>query len=454
MHIYFSGIGGTGLSPLANLCLDLGYNVSGSDTQHSKNIIELVERNAKINLEQSLEEIISLHSSNPIDWIVVTSALPENHPHLIFAQDNNIKITKRGKLINFILLDKNLELIAVSGTHGKTTVTGMLIWCFKKLNIPVSYLIGTNINYGKSGEFQISSKYFVYECDEFDRNFLNFEPEIAVLPYFDYDHPDTYPTQLDYSQAFAKFADQTKFKVLGYQEDFENANIIIDSKIQAYTRNPAELSQKNIKLAGQSTRENAFLVVELLKIIIKKENIAISEAKILEAINSFPGTERRFQTIIPNLISDYGHHPTEIQATLQIAKETLILKNEDNNNETKNTNQNSAKIVLVYQPHQNIRQHDPDIQQGYQKCFEQADIVYWLPTYLSREYSDLEILSPLDIIKKSGINNYINNNLKFIVSELDNDLKTKIQKHLDARDLVIAMGAGDIDNWINQEFVD
>jgi UDP-N-acetylmuramate--alanine ligase len=195
MHIYFSGLGGSGLTPLANLALDCGYKVSGSDREMSQNLIELQKRGVQFSLEQSTSEIQAIHDQDPIDWIIHTSALPDLHPHLLFASNNRIRITKRHDLINSILEAKNLKLIAISGTHGKTTTTGMLIWIFKQLEIPVSYLVGSSISYGNSGEYNSGSEYFVYECDEFDRNFLNFKPFLSIIPSLDYDHPDTYPTK-------------------------------------------------------------------------------------------------------------------------------------------------------------------------------------------------------------------------------------------------------------------
>jgi UDP-N-acetylmuramate--alanine ligase len=210
MHIYFSGIGGTGLAPLAHLALDCGYNVTGSDIEGSQNVQDLIKRGVKITIGQSQEEILTIHQQNPIDWIIATSALPQNHPHKSFATDNNIKISKRHELINQIVKEKNLRLIAVAGTHGKTTTVGMIIWIFKQLQIAVSYLIGTNISYGRSGEFALGSQYFIYECDEFDRNFLNFEPYLSIIPSLDYDHPDTYKTEKDYCEAFVQFMSQSR----------------------------------------------------------------------------------------------------------------------------------------------------------------------------------------------------------------------------------------------------
>ena len=471
MHIYFSGIGGSGLSPLANLAIDCGYQVSGSDLQMTSNITDLQDRGAFCATEQSLEEISNLHSRYPIDWIVHTSALSQDHPHLIFASNNNIQITKRHTLINHIIKSNNLKLIAIAGTHGKTTTTGMLVWAMKQLQLPVSYLVGTNISYGRSGEFDVNSKYFVYECDEFDRNFLNFEPFLSIIPSLDYDHRDTYPTELDYVESFGQFFNQSA-NVLAWQStiNYMNEILVKNSKKESKYNNIQILDDisiadqalwkedKLIKLAGIHSRRNAFLVVAcILKHLLESTDIAQQQLdynNTFEAINSFVGTNRRFEKLqLPDnllsnldsnldsqsqglLFSDYGHHPVEISATLNMASEVIIQQSKEKSK--------TAKLILIYQPHQNIRQHEQDIQQGYSSCFALADKVFWLPTYLSRE-NDLPVLTPQDLINK---NISTQDQSKFQIANLDQDLFAQIKNHLNDGDLVTCMGAGSIDNWI------
>jgi len=135
MRIYFSGIGGAGIGPLAEIALDAGYKVVGSDLNKSLFTNNLEKRGVKIYFQQNGEDIKTEHSKKPIDWFVYTSALPENHPELVFARANNIKVSKRDEFLADFIEQHNLKLIAVAGTHGKTTTTGMLIWLFNKLQI-------------------------------------------------------------------------------------------------------------------------------------------------------------------------------------------------------------------------------------------------------------------------------------------------------------------------------
>jgi UDP-N-acetylmuramate--L-alanine ligase len=414
MRIYFSGIGGVGIGPLAEIALDAGYSVYGSDREPSVMTRSLQNRGVNISFDQSGDFLQTEHKKSPFDWFVYTSALPDNHPELTLAKQLGIKTGKRDELIAKIISDKNLKLIAIAGTHGKTTTTGMLVWTFHQLNIPVSYSIGSTIQFGPSGRFDKDSQFFVYECDEFDKNFLHFYPWLSIITSIDYDHPDTYPSKIDYTNAFRQFINQSKHCIM-YKDDFDNLNIK-DTVLDLIDKNEHKNKINSINLAGDHNRENAYLILTEL------ENMGIQTDKAQLAIESFPGTGRRFEKIADNLYSDYGHHPIEIAATLQMAKEL------------------NDRVVLVYQPHQNIRQHE--IIDQYTNCMDKADTIYWLPTYLTREDPKLEILTPQALTK-----NLINkSSLEF--AELDNNLWDKIKAERKNGKLVLCMGAGTIDGWL------
>ncbi|HPF30930.1 MAG TPA: Mur ligase domain-containing protein [Candidatus Saccharibacteria bacterium] len=413
MNIYFSGIGGVGIGPLAEIAHDAGHNVIGSDNEESLMTKELRKRGVNISNTQDGSFLMANHHDRPIDWFIYTSALPEDHSELVLAKKLGIHIAKRDELLNYIISEKELKLIAIAGTHGKTTTTGMMIWTFKKLDIPVSYSIGTTIKFGSSGKFDPNSEYLIYECDEFDRNFLNFSPFISLITSLDYDHPDTYPTKKEYLEAFRQFATQSQHIITW---DNQHAELykdmpqvkIIDSKN----------SNDNLKLIGEHNRRNATLVQEALW------EIGI-ETSTDEILSKFPGTGRRFEKMVENIYSDYGHHPTEIEATLQLASEL------------------SKHVVLVYQPHQNIRQHE--LQHEYTDQFEKAEKIYWLPTYLARENPNLPILKPKDLIVN------ITNNDKVIISDFNDELWNAIENDRKKGKLIIFMGAGEVDNWLRKK---
>ncbi|NTW61300.1 hypothetical protein HGB24_01245 [Candidatus Saccharibacteria bacterium] len=415
MKIYFSGIGGVGVGPLAEIAHDAGYQVIGSDLEESLMTEQLRRKNITINIGQNGTFLRQCHLESPIDWFIHTSALPKDHPELLAARKLGIKTAKRDELLAHIIKEKNLKLIAVAGTHGKTTTTGMLIWVFKQLGIPVSYSIGTTISFGSSGEFDSDSQYFIYECDEFDRNFLHFYPYLSLITSLDYDHPDTYPSKHDYFDAFRQFASQSRRTIIWRDQQSD-----IFEKINEIDILDPQQINPDLRLAGIHNRRNATLSIKAI------EKLGINQ-NINDILSDFPGTDRRFEKLAPNLYSDYGHHPIEIAATLQMAREL------------------SDNVVLVYQPHQNIRQHH--IRDEYTDQFELAEKIYWLPTYLSREDPNLRILSPEELIQNLTNKNAVS------IADFNDDLWNEIVKHLDNSQLVLCMGAGRIDSWVRQRLI-
>ena len=409
MNVFFSGIGGVALGPLAQIAHDAGYSVLGSDSSDSLTTAELQRRGITVKIGQSAELVEAEHAVNPIDWFVYTAALPPDHPELAKARELGIKTTKRDELLSHIIADKNLKLIAVSGTHGKTTTTGMTVWALQQLGIPVSYSIGSTISFGPSGLYDPASEYFVYECDEFDRNFLHFTPYLSLVTSIGYDHSDTYPTKDEYRQAFSQFLGQSS-QAIGWRHDLKSLPDLPSEHL--WQLQDDEVA--TVRLAGEHNRRNATLVLKGL------EYLGLDHSA--ERLASFPGTNRRFEKLADNLYSDYGHHPTEIAATLQMAGEL------------------SDHVVLVYQPHQNVSQHE--IKGLYRNCFVNAERIYWLPTYLSREDPDLPILNPDELTKDITNRDAIN------INDMTDGLWRLIQRHRENGDLVLCMGAGSIDGWI------
>jgi|JI10StandDraft_1071094.scaffolds.fasta_scaffold49692_7 UDP-N-acetylmuramate--alanine ligase len=415
MRIYFSGIGGVGIGPLAQVAIDAGYDVVGSDMEESPQTQMLKGRGATVYIGQTGDEIKQAHHEKYIDWFVYTAFLTDGLKELEFAKAHNIRCSKRDELLAEIIKEKDLSLIAVAGTHGKTTTTGILMYAMKELGIPLSYSIGTTVSWGPSGLYNNASKHFVYECDEYDRNFLHFEPAISIITALDYDHVDTYPTEKDYRDAFVQFLQQSGQNVL-WEKDLRYLHADPMTDLDAYDEH---MDLSHIKLPGVHVRQNAFLVQKVL------EGLGTAADDAVRAINAFPGTSRRFERLTDHLVSDYGHHPSEIKATLQMAKEV------------------SDKVVLVYQPHQNVRQHE--IRADYTtEVFQAADKVYWLPTYLSREDPALEILTPEQLSSQlpEGL---------VTPMEMDDELWQRINEHTAAGELVLVMGAGSVDNWARQQ---
>ncbi len=429
MHVYFSGIGGTAIGPLAMIAKQAGYEVSGSDKQDSQYIEYLRNKGLNnIHIGQSKEQIAKVHSEKPIDWFVYTSALPLENPdadELKFCTEQNIKTSKRDEFINQILTDKKLKLIAVAGTHGKTTTTAMLVWLFKELGQPLSYSVGAKISFGGMGAYKKLSEYFVYECDEFDRNFLAFKPYLSLISGVSWDHHEIFPTREDYQQAFKEFISQSKWTFLWQDDaDYLGLNQADNVSIQ----DAANLQIQHINLRGKYNRLDGWLAILAVHEVT---NTPIK--KLIELMSKFPGLQRRMEEIVPGLYSDYAHTPEKIRGAMSVALEMAAHKNQN--------------VVVVYEPLTNRRQHH--MMDDYGNCFDGAKKVYWIPSYLAREDPKDRIIPPEELIMHLSDPSIAES------LERDDKLIAVIEKHLKAGDMVVAMagGGGDsLDEWVRKEF--
>lgn len=409
MNTYFIGIGGVGIGPLAQIAADAGYNVSGSDPEKGPITESLERQGIPISHQQDGSFLRACHQEKPIDWVICSSAIDENNPELQAVRELGIKYSKRDEFLAHILEKTSIQLIAIAGTHGKTTTTSMMIWALQQLKVPISYSVGTTLSFAPSGAYSPESRYFIYECDEYDRNFLHFSPELSLITSIDYDHPDTYPTQQSYLDAFEQFGQQSR-QIIAWR----------DQHSELFAKHPDSWilgDTLEFSLAGAHNRRNATLVQKALE----KLGVA-GDAK--SALNSYPGSHRRFEKLADNLYSDYAHHPTEIAATLQLAREI------------------SDRVVAVYHPHQNIRQHE--LLGKYTDQFELAEKVYWLPTYLSREDPDLPVLAPEQLFAS------LTNKQNVTAAGLNDDLWKEIQEAREDGALVLLMGAGSVDLWARE----
>lgn len=412
MNIYISGISGTGMGPLALMAQGAGMTVFGSDQQPGAVTSELVNNGIKVCLgEQDGEFLKARAKSERVDWFVYTSALPEDHPELAMARKLKIKhITKRDELISYLIKKLKLKMVAVAGTHGKTTTTAMIVWACLQLGIPVSYLIGTTLPFAPAGNYDKKSKYFVYEADEYDRNFLSFHPWLAVITTATYDHPDIYPDMQSYQEAFRQFEAQSEMVIHG-------------DEIAA-----------DVELAGEARRYDATLAIDaVLRIMPEARGLArftnSRRKKVVQAINRFPGVGRRFEQVSEGFYSDYAHHPEEVQATIQIALEEAERRG-------------LKGVVAVYEPHQNTRQ--VGVRDSYKDAFDGVSKLYWVPTYLTREDESLRTLKPADFIEK------LSNKKNAEVAKLDEKLGEELLKWHDKGYLVLLMTAGPGDLWLRK----
>jgi UDP-N-acetylmuramate--alanine ligase len=399
MNLYFSGISGTALAPLALIAFDAGYHVSGSDIAPGAAAEELADKGIPVHygpqdgqfLQQQLDK-------SGIDWLVYTSALPPDHTELKLAASLGIKTTKRDALLAEIISRHHLKLIAVSGTHGKTTTTSMIIWACQQLGIPISYSVGSTLSFGKSGHFEPNAKFFIYEADEYDRNFLHFHPYISIITVEDYDHPDTYPTREDYHAAFQQFRQQSQVVI-------ENVPTV-----------------NGLNLVGELRRKDASLAFHAIK-----KTTDAPDTNIITALNKFPGAGRRFEKLTNNIYTDYAHHPKEVAATIKMARELV-------------DRSGFTGLAVIYEPHQNTRQHE--IRPDYKDAFATVDKIFWLPTYLTRENPNLPVLTPADLISNLA------NPSTAQPANLDSSLEKTIKDLSNQNWLILLMTAGPADRWL------
>lgn len=429
MHIYFSGIGGTGISSLALLAFQAGHDVSGSDARPSDYINYLKKRgisNTHVGVDRDF--INSVHTKQPIDWFVYGSAQPmdfPDHPEFAFCADNNIRMSKRDEFLSQLIKDKGLKLIAIAGTHGKTTTTAMATWAFKSLDIPLSYSGGAKLKFGDVSCFNPNSDYFVYEADEFDRNFLSFYPAASLISGIDWDHPDIYPTRETYLEAFIEFIDQSS-RTFIWKNDAQQLGTEATERLSVLDNEDPEIDRQ-LKLAGRVNRLDGWLVANALSLILDRPL-----DKLVAVLNRFPGVSRRFERLAPNLYTDSAHTPPKIKGALQMAHEVA-----------------QDKVVVVYEGLHNLRQHF--IKDELKNLFKVVKSLYIVPSYLAREDSTLELLTPDKLLKL--LSNSVRQ--KAHASKLDDELKSAIRSHLDNGDLVLCLsagGAGSLDEWLRREF--
>jgi UDP-N-acetylmuramate--alanine ligase len=426
MHIYFSGIGGAGIGPLAQVAHEAGYRVSGSDQQDSQYIAYLLKHGIPdIQIGQSYESIAAVHTQAPIDWFVHSSALPADHPELKFCREQDIKISKRDELLNLILQDRGLQLIAITGTHGKTTTTALVTWLFKELSQPVSYLLPAKTTFAEMGRFDPRSKYFVYEADEFDRNFLAFKPFISLVTGVSWDHHEIFPTREDYQAAFREFISQSEHTYM-WEEDASYLSLETVAGIDVLDSGNPRID--DITLLGKYNRLDAWLAVQAVHRATGKP-----VAELVGIVNRFPGLSRRMEQIIPDLFSDYAHTPEKIHGAMSVASEMAAI--------------NGQNVVVVYEPLTDRRQHY--ILDDYKDCFNGANALYWIPSYLAREDPDQRVIPPAELIS------HLADPSIAVPMKRDAELKKTIQKHLSDGDMVVCMagGGGDsLDDWLRAEF--
>lgn len=390
-HVFFIGIGGTGLSAIARLLQEQGHIVRGSDQQISDLARELINGGITVYQGHSADHLVG------VDLVIRSSAIPDSNPEVQAAHAAHIPVYKRSDILGELM--HNQIGIAVAGTHGKTTTTAMIANMLNKLGLDPSYIIGSvskdlgnNAHYG-------SGDYFVIEADEYDRMFLGLSPTIAVITNLEHDHPDCYPTFSDYLQAFKAFTEKVTpdgkvFVFLDHTGIQKLLPLLANPAILTYgTSSECDYQAREIALnriggyrftVYQNTEQSStrLITVDLsvpgmhnvmnaLVTLGISHSLGLDLQSVANSLTEFSGTSRRFDILGEvnriTIIDDYAHHPTEIQATLQAARSRYP----------------GRKIWAIWQPHTFSR--TKILFDEFKNSFTQADHVIVSQIYASRE---------------------------------------------------------------------
>lgn len=413
--VFFYGIGGIGISAIARMLIEQGKTVVGQDLNDSENIALLKSLGVKISIGQSIEAIPS-----DTDLIVYSRAIEVLEPAFL-QQIKSLPIPSLVYPEMLGLVSKDKYTIAISGSHGKTTTTGMVAHMLGKLGLDPTVVIGSFLQGTKSNFIQGKSQYFVVEADEYHRAFINLSPKILIITNIDLDHVDYYKDLEDIKSAYRTLAQKVPRDgfVICDTDDKNIQDIVanIDAKVVDYKEN---LYQRKLKIPGKHIQADATFAYTVGKLLGEKQD------GIDTALETFPGTWRRFEfkgnTATGVFVyDDYAHHPTEVIATLQAFRE-LYPKDE-------------YKLHVFFQPH--LFSRTKALFNEFTHAFAEADDVTILPIFKAREIDDGSMSAQIlaDGISKSG---------KKAEALSFEEAKEKLESTVFGdKDVIITMGAGE-----------
>jgi UDP-N-acetylmuramate--alanine ligase len=418
-NIYFIGIGGIGISAIARMLVLEKKIVIGSDASSSEITANLQKLGIKIYIGQKKENI-----PTGVDLVIYTVAVKADNPEFIEAKNRGLKMITYAETLTEISNSK--YTIAVAGTHGKTTTTAMIAKIMMEADLDPTVIVGSLIR-DKVGEktnfIHGQSDYFVVEACEYDRSFLHIEPKIAVINNIDNDHLDYYGSIEGVIAGFREFA--LKVPKDGFivcdPNDEKVAKAILGLDCTIVDRNKFYDADLIMKIPGEHNRRNAGTALAVANIL------KLDLAKAKKSLETFTGTWRRFEykgeTSAGALVyDDYGHHPTEVKATLAGARELFPDKN----------------IIVVFQPH--LFSRTKILLNDFAQAFADADEVILAPIFPAREKFDPTISS--DILAER-ISLQKKAQTQVCVFKNFFDIETYLKTNLKAGDVLITMGAGE-----------
>ncbi len=449
--IHFIGIGGIGMSGLAHIMNNMGFQIQGSDLNSNKNIDRLVKAGTKIYIGHNPKNI------KKATMVVISSAIKKNNRELIASKANKLPVFKRGEMLaNIVALKKN---VVITGSHGKTTTTSLTANIMAEAGLDPTIINGGVINSLKNTAHLGKSEWAVIESDESDGSFLKLPITYSIVTNVDKEHLDYYRDFKKLKNSFRLFIDKTpsigksficldnddlrsllykcktnNFLTYGFDKksNYQILNVrkktnssTFDLKIKVVGSKIYKLKNIQVNLLGDHNVSNATASVAIAL------NIGIKLSIIKKALKKFSGIQRRFTKVFSidnrDFYDDYAHHPTEIRAVINSARQVFA----------------NRKIICVFQPHRYSRVKS--LKKEFASSFKLSNAVVLCPIYSAGEKIDYnfsqDYFSQL-IAKKSGI--------QVINIKERNDLKNFLKKNLFEDEMVICMGAGSISNWIRE----
>ena len=442
-HIHFVGIGGIGMSGIAEVLHNMGFTVSGSDISENANVKMLRDMGIKISIGHDEANV------EGADAIVYTSAARDDNPELVRARQERKPVIKRGEMLSELMRLK--FAVAVAGSHGKTTTTSMVAEIVKAAKLDPTILIGGRLNSTNNNASYGKSNIMIAEADESDRSFLMLYPSIAIITNIDHEHMESYKDFDDVKMSFTEFANMVPFygtSVLCIDNN-NVADIIpnITKRFITYgTKAQADIRAVNIKKDGFGVSYDVkkgedilghieinlpgdHIVLNSLAALTASMEMGIEFNVIAETLKNFSGVQRRMSIRYKSdkyiVIDDYGHHPTEIATTLNAVREASP----------------ESSIVVIFQPHRYTRTRD--LMSDFAKCFMDADKLYITDIYAASE-------KPIEgIVAEKLIAEVKNHGFKDVsyLPNLNDFLPSLDEESNDKHTIIMTFGAGSITNF-------
>ena len=438
-NIFFVGIGGIGMSGIAELLNEQGFNVSGSDIYENENVKRLKEIGIKVTIGHDPKNI------SGIDLLVYSSAVPIENPEILMAKQKSIPVIRRAEMLGDLISLKETS-IAVGGTHGKTTTSSIIGSMLAFANHDPTLIIGGLVKSINSNTKMGSGKVIIVEADEYDRSFLALKPTIAIITNIELEHTDCYKNIEDLKEAFIQFAKSIPF----YGQLFICIDSPILDEISKQIERPivtygfsdnAQYQAKNLSYNENKSTYDVFYnrkkfgrfkinlpgdhnILNSLASLALCNEMRISHKEIKQGLSNYNGVRRRFEIkgtfndIM--VVDDYAHHPTEVTATLIAAKKGW-----------------KRRVIVAFQPHLYTR--TLQFHKEFAKSLQIADLIIITDIYPAREKPIIGVSARLifDHLKEAKKENC------FFIPDL-NDLERELDKIIKPNDLFITIGAGTI----------